>query len=302
MRTVINGAAIRTTTDGPRRTMGSRLWRRLAPPVRPRSQAPQSTFKTLARKTGPRRVLSREVLPTAIWAEQRPVDRTSGNLARAGFGATAGQVSAAEYAMLQERARIARDLHDSVSQTLYAITLSAARARRLLQDNEANKAQDILGDVLLLATAGQSELRALLSDIRTDLLPSAGLIGGLAHLAADVRTRNGLDVRVSVADEPGLPVDMRQALVLICREALHNVVNHAGADRVDVVLEVLAEEVLLLIKDNGRGFDLAASRPGHFGLQSMRERATAVGGTLELISLRAVGTEVRVRIARATGA
>jgi signal transduction histidine kinase len=198
--------------------------------------------------------------------------------------------------MLQERARIARELHDSVLQTLYAITLTASRARRLLELNGDYDVQRLIDDVLQLADAGQSELRALLANIRSDLLTSAGLTAALARLAADVRTRNGLDVRLSLAGEPDMPVATKEALAWISREALHNVVRHAGADRVDIVLEVCGREIVLLIIDNGRGFDPAAFRPGHFGLQSMRERTATIGGALELASADGVGTQIRVCI------
>jgi signal transduction histidine kinase len=80
---------------------------------------------------------------------------------------------------------------------------------------------------------------------------------------------------------------------------LHNVVKHAGADRVDIRLED-AESLVLLITDNGRGFDPAVERLGHFGLQSMRERATAIGGVLTLISAEGLGMQVCVRVPLAT--
>ena len=225
-----------------------------------------------------------------------------GGLPRAAIQRPDKQASAAEAARLQERARIARELHDSVSQTLYAITLTASRARRLLEQNQGDEAHHIIDDVLQLANAGQSELRALLTDIRSDRLTSGGLTVALAHLAADVRTRHGLDIRLSLADEPDVSARTKDALLLISREALHNVVRHASADRVDVVLEADARNSVLLITDDGRGFDPAAHRPGHFGLHSMRERAAAFGGTLELISADGVGTQIRVRIPRASGA
>jgi signal transduction histidine kinase len=153
-------------------------------------------------------------------------------------------------------------------------------------------------DVLQLAETGQAELRSLLANLRSDLLSSGGLTAGLASLAADLRARNDLDVRLSLGDEPDLTARTKEALVLISREALHNVVRHSGADRVDIVLEADAKSLVLVITDNGRGFDSAAQRPGHFGLQSMRERAAAVGGVLALTSVEGVGTQVRVRVRR----
>jgi signal transduction histidine kinase len=112
---------------------------------------------------------------------------------------------------------------------------------------------------------------------------------------------NGLQVRLSLAGEPDLPPAVKDALFLISREALHNVVRHAGADHVEIALYVLGGDIVLLIADDGRGFDPAALHPGHFGLLSMRERAASVGGTLELSGAEVVGTQVRVRIPRTSG-
>lgn len=204
-------------------------------------------------------------------------------------------------AMLQERARIARDLHDSVSQTLYAIALTASRARCLLEQNENAEVRRFLDAVLQLAEAGQSELRALMTNLRSDSQTCGGLIAGITDLAADFRTRHCLDIRLSLGHEPILPATTSEALLMISREALRNVVKHAGADRVDIVLQADSDEMVLLITDNGRGCDPAADCPGHFGLQSMHERAAAVGAKLELFSLDGVGTQVRVRIPQARG-
>jgi signal transduction histidine kinase len=185
---------------------------------------------------------------------------------------------------------------------LYAITLTASRARKLLDRDDANEAQGIIDDLLQLANAGQSELRALLANIRSDQLMCGGLAAGLEHLAADVRARSSLDIRLSLAAEPEVPAMLKETLVSISREALNNVVRHAGADRVDIVFAIRDTHIVLLITDDGRGFDNAASRPGHFGLQSMRERAAAVGGTLGVVSAEGTGTQIRVCIPRASRA
>jgi signal transduction histidine kinase len=198
--------------------------------------------------------------------------------------------------VLQERARIARELHDSVSQTLYAITIGASRARKLLGRNESGEAQGIIDDVLRLATSGQSELRALLTDIRSDQLTSAGLVAALERLVADIGTRHALEIRLTAAGEPDVSAPTREALVMIAREALHNVVRHSGARRVEVMLELQHGQLVLLIDDDGRGFDLAMPRPGHFGLQSMCERASAIGGSFELHSVEGLGTQLQVSV------
>ena len=198
--------------------------------------------------------------------------------------------------MLQERARIARELHDSVSQTLYAITLGAVRARSLLKHDENAEVQRIVDDLLQLANEGQSELRALLSDIRSSRCTSGRLRAALENLAADVRSRHGLDIRLLVGSEPEVPAATAEALVLIAREALLNVTKHAHATRAEMELKPEAGHLAISITDDGLGFDQAEPRPGHFGLQSMRERAAAVGGTLSLVSGVGRGTQVRMTI------
>jgi signal transduction histidine kinase len=211
---------------------------------------------------------------------------------------------AANAAVLQERARIARELHDSVSQTLYAISLTAARALQHLNQTDAQALQQSLADVLGLATTGQSELRSLLADVRSDQVVRGGLTASLARLAADVSARHarvGLDIRLALGEEPEVPAATKEALLLISREALQNVVKHGAADRVDIVLRAEAECLVLDIADNGRGFNPAVPRPGHFGLQSMRERASAVGGVLTLVSRAGLGTQVHVHVPRASG-
>jgi signal transduction histidine kinase len=198
--------------------------------------------------------------------------------------------------MLQERARIARELHDSVGQTLYAIGLTASRALLLVEPNEQSQVQAMIDDVLQLANSGQSELRLLLANIRSDLLTRGGLTEGLSKLATDVQARHGVDVRLAVAGEPEIPVAIKDAIILITREALQNAVRHAQAGRIDIVVQGNAGGIALTIADNGRGFDPSIPRPGHFGLQTMRERAAAVGGTLELHSARGLGAHIRVYV------
>lgn len=202
-------------------------------------------------------------------------------------------LSNASRVVLQERAGIARELHDSVSQTLYAITLTATRARKLVEQNQVRHMVD---ELVRLSEVAQGELRAIITNIHSNPLTGGGLIAALTNLASDVRTCNGLDVRLSLVDEPDISPEAREAVALIAREALHNVAKHANADRVHIVLEMDRRRMVLLISDNGRGFDSARVRPGHFGLQTMRERANAVGGTLELLSSDGFGTHVCICI------
>ena len=207
--------------------------------------------------------------------------------------------SATQAAVLQERARIARELHDGVSQTLYAVTLGASRVLTLLQQSEHGKVERLIDDVLQLASTAESELRALFTDLRSDQPASGGLTAALADLASEVRKRNALaclEIRVSVSHEPDVPTPVKHTVLMIAREALHNIVRHSNARHVDVALESDAEQLVLQITDDGRGFNPATPRPGHFGLQSMCERAVAIGGTFALTSAVGAGTQLRVTL------
>jgi signal transduction histidine kinase len=207
---------------------------------------------------------------------------------------------AADVAVHEERTRLARELHDTVAQTLYSITLGASRVLKLLERSETEHLQDIVADVLQQATAGQTELRTLLHDLRSDELfqLQGALTGSLARLAASLEARAGCQLRLSLADEPDIAPATKATLVRIAREALHNVAKHALATHVDMVLEVGPADVMLQVADDGRGFDPSESYPGHFGLQLMQEHATAIGATLEVIGASGRGTQVRVHVPR----
>jgi signal transduction histidine kinase len=205
---------------------------------------------------------------------------------------------AADAAVKQERSRVASDLHDTVAQTLYGISLAAARVLALLERSETAQVQSVVEDLLNQANDGQTELRTLLRDLRSDQpsLLQRGLTGALASLATCLETQTGSQVRLSLADEPELANTTKATLIRIAREALHNIAKHAGATRVDLVLEVGPAEVMLLVADDGRGFDLSAAHPGHFGLHMMREHALAIAGALEVVSAPDRGTQIRVRV------
>jgi signal transduction histidine kinase len=200
----------------------------------------------------------------------------------------------------EERRRLARELHDSVAQTLYGITLSASRILMLLERSDTEQVQAIANDMLRAAADSQVELRALVHDLRSDDSSQLehGLGGALASLAAGLEAAGGCQVRVSLADEPDLAPSTKATLARIAREALHNIAKHAHATHVDLVLQVGPSEVTLLVTDDGRGFDPYEPRPGHFGLQLMREQALAVYADLEVVSAPGRGTQLRVRVGR----
>ena len=198
-------------------------------------------------------------------------------------------------AVLEERQRLARELHDSVSQALYGIALGARTARTLL-DRDPDKVAQPLDYVLGLAEAGLAEMRALIFELRPESLANEGLIAALTKQADSLRARHGVGVATDLCDEPDLPLERKEVLYRIAQEALHNTVKHAHASKVELWMRCGEQEIVLKIHDNGTGFDPSGSFPGHLGLKSMRERAARLGGTLEVESAPGRGTRLCARI------
>ncbi len=198
-------------------------------------------------------------------------------------------------AALEERQHLARELHDSVSQALYGITLGSDAARTLLERDPARVIEP-LEYVRSLAEAGLAEMRALIFELRPESLENEGLVAALEKQAAALRARHEIEVRTALCEEPDGPLWVKDALYRIAQEALHNTVKHARAEDVGLLLKQESERIVLEVRDDGIGFDPSRSFPGHLGLESMRERAERLGGTLEVRSRPGKGTRVMVRI------
>ncbi len=204
-------------------------------------------------------------------------------------------------AALEERQRLARELHDSVSQVLYGVGLGARTARALL--DRATVAPDLksslaeaLDYVLALTEAGLAEMRALIFELRPDSLEREGLVAALTRQVAAARVRHNLEVRTEFCPEPDLRFEGKEALYRIAQEALNNVAKHAQASRVEIRLKEVEGMILLEIQDNGIGFDPQREYPGHMGMNSMRERAAQLGGSLLVVSEAGEGVMVRALI------
>jgi len=198
-------------------------------------------------------------------------------------------------AVLEERQRIARELHDSVSQALYGIGLGARTARALL-DRDPDQAVEPMEYVLSLAEAGLAEMRALIFELRPDALQQEGLVSALSKRAAALHSRYGLDVETDLGQEPQLSLEAKEALYRVAQEALNNVIKHARASRVVVRLGDEGRAMLLSVEDDGIGFELQAEHPGHMGLHTMRERMEEIGGELAIESVPEQGTRLRARV------
>lgn len=198
-------------------------------------------------------------------------------------------------AVMEERTRIARGLHDSLQQDLYGIELGIIAAQKLLRhDKEKVEAQ--LGEILLTAEGALNELRSLIFDLRPDALQNTGLVVGLSNYITTLRTRHRLEVESTISQEPPVPLEVKEAFYWITREALQNVVKHSRATRVVLSLYWDKEngQARLEIRDNGIGFEQAAANPGHYGFSFIQNRADEAGVRLEISSKKdGSGTAIR---------
>jgi PAS domain S-box-containing protein len=202
---------------------------------------------------------------------------------------------AQQLAVLEERQRLARELHDSVSQALYGMTLGARTARALVQQDPA-RATEALDYVLSLTEAAFAEMRALIFELRPDSLAEEGLVVALNRQADLVRARHHLAMETEFCDEPRLPLAVKTALYRIGQEMLNNVVKHARAAHVALRLAQDEDAVVLQVMDDGVGFDADGQYPGHLGLRLMRERAEGAGGTLKVGPGAEGGTVAEARV------
>lgn len=202
---------------------------------------------------------------------------------------------AQELAALQERQHLARELHDSVSQALYGITLGIHTALEV-QERDPQQATASLEYAIALAEAGFAEMRALIFELRPESLEAEGLVVALTKQVTVLRTRYKLTVEADLGEEPALSLERKHVLYRIAQEACHNIVKHARAGTVVLRLVEQENSVLLEVRDNGRGFNPTSSFPGHLGLRSMQERVAKVRGTLTIESAPGQGTCIRVRV------
>jgi len=202
-------------------------------------------------------------------------------------------------AALEERHRLARDLHDGVKQHLFGVNLETAAALNLLEaDPQAARAR--LLEARELSRQAQAEMQALLSELRPAGLDERGLVAALADYLASYERREGIEVHWQTAGDLSLPLTHEEAIFRVVQEALANVARHAQAARVMVELHATPETVTLQVTDDGTGFDPAAIQTGStMGLQGMRERLTGLGGTLAVEATPGVGTRLTACLPRA---
>ena len=202
---------------------------------------------------------------------------------------------AQQLAVVEERNRLARELHDSVTQSLFSMTLTAQAANTLLERDPQQAAPQLVR-LQELAQGALAEMRSLIFQLRPTAVEGEGLVPALRKHVAALKSREGLEVELRVEGERRLPREQERALFRIAQEALNNVVKHARTGKALVELRMGDEEVSLLVEDHGIGFDPSSVKPDgrSMGLVTMRERAELMGGTFEIGSQPGEGTRARV--------
>ena len=209
---------------------------------------------------------------------------------------------AEELAVAEERNRLARDLHDSVTQSIFSMTLTAESARILLDRDPAQTAP-LLARLQELAQGALGEMRSLIYQLRPTYVAEEGLVPAIHNHLATLKSRDGLMVDLHVEGEGRLPREREEGMFRIVQEALNNVSRHAMTDRAVVTLRMVDGRASLLIEDLGVGFDpsLVGRSEAHVGLASMRERIEMQGGTFKVESRPGEGTRVTVEVSYTEG-
>ena len=207
------------------------------------------------------------------------------------------RVQAEQAAILQERSRLARDLHDSVTQLLYSLTLLAEAGRRLAQSGDLQRVDEALARLGEIGQQAFKEMRLLVYELRPLALKSAGLVRALQQRLDTVERRAGIETTLTVDGHVELSTRLEEELYHIAQEALNNVLKHAAATTIAVSIAANERHIALEIHDDGKGLDLSAgSDEGGIGLSSMRERAEKLGGTLTITSVPGQGMTVNVTV------
>ncbi|WP_438488676.1 GAF domain-containing sensor histidine kinase [Streptomyces sp. S186] len=202
-----------------------------------------------------------------------------------------------ELTIAGERARLAHELHDAVSQKLFSLRLTAQAATALV-DRDPARAKDELHQVAALAAEAADELRAAVVELRPAALDEDGLVATLRSQCQVLDRAHSAHVTFTAHGVRALPSAQEEAVLRVAQEALHNALRHSGAGRVEVSVTRSGQGALLRVADDGRGFDTRAVRRAgrHLGLVSMRDRAGGVGGKLTVESEPGKGTAVEMEV------
>lgn len=201
-----------------------------------------------------------------------------------------------EQILQEERHRLARELHDSVSQQLFAAAMMISALEEEAKRQEATpvfqKQMTMVGEII---NASQSEMRALLLHLRPVTLEGKTLQRGIELLLVELQTKIKIELTWEVEDV-NLPDGIEDHLFRIVQELLSNTLRHAKASSLEVYLKKVDKNIMLRLIDDGVGFDVEAERVGSYGLNNIRERVTGMGGSCKIISFKDKGTSVEIKV------
>jgi signal transduction histidine kinase len=203
---------------------------------------------------------------------------------------------AGQLAIVEERSRLARDLHDSATQTMYSAMLFTETSLNLAERGETEALISNLKRLSQLSQQALREMRLLVYELRPSVLEQDGLIAAIRQRLEMVEKRVGIREKLIVPELPALPPGIEMALYRITLEALNNVLKHAEATEVVVEIHSNDDFVFLTVNDNGVGFESAYMDRGGIGLNSMRERTVVLGGNFEITSSKDAGTRIMVQL------
>jgi signal transduction histidine kinase len=228
--------------------------------------------------------------------ERRVEDRTR-ELSEANRELVIARDEAGRSAVLEERHRLARDLHDAISQSLYGVMLFARASRDAQEAADWGKLQDGLKEIEDNSLQALKEMRLLLYQLRPMMTEHDSLQVALDRRFGQVERRMGITATADLESDLDLTREVEQSIYMIATEALNNSLKHSNSKAVHMRLGRLNGGVQLLIKDSGRGFDISRPTAG-MGINNMRERAAILGGSLEISSEEGGGTQICLNVPR----
>lgn len=201
-----------------------------------------------------------------------------------------------EEVIKEERQRLARELHDSVSQQLFAATMMLSALNEGVSDLDVPEVvEKQIGMITNIINTSQSEMRALLLHLRPINLESKRLKEGIEMLLNELQTKINIELIWNVEDVC-LPTNIEDNLFRIIQELLSNTLRHAKANSLEVYLKKIDQTVLLRVVDDGKGFNMEEKKVGSYGLNNMKERASAMGGTCRIVSFIGQGTSIEIKV------
>lgn len=202
-----------------------------------------------------------------------------------------------EAAVMEERSRLARELHDSVSQSLYSLTLFAETGRQLVEKGDMVNLRICFSEIVSSSQVILKEMRLLMFDLRPAALEEEGLLGALQKRLDSVEQRSGVKSELDVTGDVKLTPLMEEGLYRIAQEALNNSLKYSSAQKVMIEIKFVDETIEMKVSDDGIGFDAESIlEKGGIGLTNMQERAAKLGGSLEISSTPGKGTNITFKV------